>query len=265
MGAQPPFGPDDLKAPPLEGQAFLQFLQQARAERYPEPPPFYQELYAGRLNVDELKLWVKDLYCYWSHGVVYSTGAIFVKTNDEPTRTHILRRMVDIEGEEIAADLSGASTPAWEELWLRFGEGLGLTRDEITSWRPITRTYFAVTTLCTYARYWDWSWLDGIAGFYASDLFGADYLRRAYETLRSRYQIPDQHLEFFRVYLGDVASHLPWEEAALAYWACTTERQLTAGRAFVERLDIEYQLLYGVEKVRQDGFIEFQVPATASL
>ena len=28
------------------------------------------------------------------------------------------------------------------------------------------------------------------------------------------------------------ATHLPWEEEALAYWACTTERQLTAARAF---------------------------------
>lgn len=261
MGAQLPFGPDELMAPPMDGAAFVKFLERERSRRYPEPPPFYQALYDGSLSLDDLRLWVKDLYAYWDHGVVYSTGAIFVKTNDEPARTHILRRMVDIEGEDVVGDLSGSSTPAWEELWLRFGEGLGLSRDAITSWRPMTRTHFAISTLCTYSRYWDWSWLDGIATFYAADRHGSDELARAYESLRGRYAVDEPALEFFHVYLDDVAGHIPWEEEALSYWCCTTERQLTAARAFRERLDIEYQLLVAVDKARTEGRIEFQVPA----
>src|SRR5690348_2932966 len=143
MGAQLPFGPEDLKAPPLEGDAFIRFLQDEKARRYPEPPPFYQALCDGQLSRDDLQRWVKDQYVYWDHGVVYSTGAIFVKTNDEPTRTHMLRKLVDIEGENVVEDLSGSTTPAWEELWVRFGEGLGLARDEITAAKPFSRTYFA--------------------------------------------------------------------------------------------------------------------------
>ncbi len=261
MGAQLPLGPDDLKTSPLDGGSYIEFLNQERLRMYPDPPPFYQALFAGQLITDDLRLWVKDLYNYWDHGVTYSTGAVFVKTNDEPTRTQMLRRLVDIEGGDVVGDLSGSSVPAWEELWIRFGEGLGLRRDEITSWSPITRTHFAVTTLCTYSRYWDWTWLDGVASLYASDLHGRDHLVRAYESLRSSYRVPEPALEFFRVYLDDVASHIPWEEQALSYWACTTERQLTAARAFRERLDIEYQLLHGVEKARLEGRVEFQVPA----
>ena len=261
MGAQLPLGPEELKAPPLDGGQFIESLKQQRQTKYPEPPPFYQALFAGTLSRDDLKLWVKDLYNYWDHGVTYSTGAIFIKTNDEPTRTHMLRRLVDIEGEDVVEDLSGSSTPAWEELWIGFGEGLGLSRDEITSWRNITRTHMAIETLCTYSRYWDWSWLDGIASFYASDLHGAEYLERACQSLKSDYAVPDAALEFFRVYLGDIAAHIPWEEAALKYWCCTTERQLTAARAFRERLDIEYQLLAGVDRARSEGRVEFQIPA----
>ncbi len=144
MGAHLPFTPEDLDAPPLSGQAFIDSLHQQRSQRYPEPPPFYQALFDGQLTRPDLQLWVKDLYYYWDHGVVYSTGAIFVKTNDEPTRTHMLRRLVDIEGEEIVDEFTKTTTPAWEELWLRFGESLGLSRDDITSWRPISRTYFTV-------------------------------------------------------------------------------------------------------------------------
>src|SRR6266700_8134092 len=191
MGAQLPLGPDDLKAPPMDGAAFIRFLQEERLREYPDRPPFYQALLAGQVNMDDLRLWVKDQYSYWDHGVTYSTGAIFVKTNDEPTRTHMLRRLVDIEGEDVVGDLSGSSVPAWEELWIRFGEGLGLGREEIVSWSPITRTHFAVTTLCTYSRYWDWSWLDGVASLYASDLHGRDYLSRVYESLSSRHRVPD--------------------------------------------------------------------------
>jgi pyrroloquinoline quinone (PQQ) biosynthesis protein C len=261
MGAHLPFTARDLAVPPMSGPDFVKSLRAQRRQRYPEPPPFYQALFAGELGRQDLQLWVKDLYCYWDHGVPYSTGAIFVKTNDEPTRTHILRRMVDIEGEELVHEYTRTTTPAWEELWLRLGEGLGLERSEVTGWQPISRTHFAVTTLCSYSRYWDWTWLDGIATFYAADLHGQDYLTRARDALRSAYHVPTEAVEFFAVYLGDVASHLPWEEASLAEWCCSTERQLTAARAFRERLDIEYQLLYGADKARVDGQVEFQVPA----
>src|SRR5229473_2171888 len=97
---EPPYGPDDLKEPPLEGQAF------------------YQELDAGKLRREDLRVWVKDMYSYWDHALVYSTGAILIKTNDEQTRTNILRKLGDLEGKDVVNDLTGWTTPAYEELWL---------------------------------------------------------------------------------------------------------------------------------------------------
>lgn len=88
--SEPPYGPDDLKDPPLEGNAFMRFLHEEKARKYPQPPLLYQFLYDGRLRKDDLKLWVKELYAYWDYAMVYSSGAIFVKTNEEEVRTHIL-------------------------------------------------------------------------------------------------------------------------------------------------------------------------------
>ena len=51
--------------------------------------------------MDDIRLCVKDLYDYWDKGLVYATGAVYTKTNDEPVRTHMLRRMVDVEGEDV--------------------------------------------------------------------------------------------------------------------------------------------------------------------
>jgi pyrroloquinoline quinone (PQQ) biosynthesis protein C len=257
---EPPYGPDELKQPAMEGQAFLAFLEAEKARKYPEPPPFYQDLVAGKLRLDDLQLWVKDMYSYWDHALVFSTGAIFVKTNDENTRTHILRKLVDLEGEDTVHDLTGWTTPAYEELWLRLGEGLGLSRGEIEEWKPFTRSYYAQTTLCTLSRWWEWSWLDGVASFLAGDILGRENLSRVYEALQRHYQLPESALDFFRVYLDDLATHIPWERETLAYWCCTTERQLTAAKAFRYRLDIEYQLLVRVHTAVTSDRLPLQVP-----
>jgi pyrroloquinoline quinone (PQQ) biosynthesis protein C len=229
--------------------------------KYPEQPPFLQALCDGVLDTRALQFWIKDQYRYWDEALVYSTGAIYIKTNDEPLRTHMLRRMVDIEGEAVVEDLSGLTTPAYEELWLRLGEGLGVRREEVSDWRTFTRTHFAMSTLRTYSRYWDWSWLDGLATFYAVDLHWREYYGKVRDALADHYHVDDRALEFFSVLLADTESHIPWEEEALAYWPCTTERQLTAARSFRERLDIENQLLVALEQARTEEKLPYQVPA----
>lgn len=258
--SQIPFGPEELKAPPMEGQAFLAFLHAERARKYPDPPAFYRALRDGQLRKEDLQLWVKDLYYYWDYGIRFSTGAIFAKDNDEETRTHILKRLVDIEGKDVVQDLTGSRIPSYEELWLKFGEGLGLPRNEVLGWKTFTRSYYAVTTLCMYSRWWEWTWLDGIASLYAADLHHGQYLAQAHEAIQRQFDVPSESLEFFRVFLDDVAANIPWEEKALAYWCCTTERQLTAARALRERLMIEDQLLVSVERARTQDRVPLQVP-----
>jgi pyrroloquinoline-quinone synthase len=260
MMNHPPYSAADLQDPPLPGPEFIKLLHQERQEKYPEPPPFYQALFDGSLKREFLELWVKNMYYYWDYGLQFSTGAIFVKTNEEATRTHMLKKLVTIEGREIVNDLVGWTTPAYEELWLRFGESLGLSREEITSWRTFTRSYYAVSTLALMSRWWEWSWLDGVASFYSGDTLGKDLMSRAQEALKTHYGVPDEALEFFRTYVNDVSEDIPWEEACLSEWACTTERQLTAARAFRYRLDIEYQLVLPLHTAMTSEQLPLQVP-----
>ena len=261
MGNQTPFRPDELMAPPMQGTAFVHFLRREKTRKYPAAPPFIQALCRGELTMDQVWMWVKDLYPYWGDGLAYTTGAIYIKTNDEPLRTHMLHRMVDVEGKDTVADLTDWTTPAYEELWLRFGEGIGLSRGEVLEWQQFTRTFFSMRTLMTYSRYWDWTWLDGIATWYAADLYWREHYGAARQALSTKYGVADHALEFFDVLLEDVNSHVSWEEEGLAYWACTTERQLTAARAFRERLDIEYQLLLALNVARTSERLPFQTPA----
>ncbi len=255
-----PYGPEDLKEPPLTGEAFIRFLKDERSRKYPQPPPFYQGIFEGMMEKEHVKIWLKDMYTYWDYAMVYSTGAIYIKTNDEEARTQILRKMVDLEGKDVVNDLTGLTTPAYEELWLRLGEGLGLTREEILSWKSLTRSHYAITTLCMLSRWWEWTWLDGIASIYAGDLHGRDTLGKVGAALQKHYGVSQKHLEFFRAYQEDVESHLPWEEKALSYWCCTQERQLTVARAFRKRLDIEDQLLVAVQRAVTSERVPLQIP-----
>ncbi len=257
----PPYNRDDLAAPTLAGPEFLRLLESQRRERYPDPPEFYQALFNGTLQRELLALWVKNLYRYWDYGLHFSTGAIIAKNNDEESRKKMIRKIVRIEGKNVVNDLNPEWTaPSFEALWLRLGEGLGLSRDEITAFPMYTRSHFAVSTLCLFSRWWEWSWLDGVASFYAADTLGRDHMPRVHEALKRHYGVADAHLEFFPIYLEDVTESIPWEEEVLSEWACSTERQLTGARAFRSRLDIEYQLLLPLHHVASGERVPFQVP-----
>lgn len=257
--SQLPFGPEHLRGEPLEGKEFIRSLHQEQERKFPEPPKLYQMLFDGALSREQLQLWVKDMYYYWDN-IYHSTSAVYVKTNLESIRQSILRQMVEIEGEEIVNDVTGATTPAYEELWLRFGEGIGLSVGDILAWKPFTRTYYAMTTLFMYSRWWEWTWLDGIASLYAGDRWNHQLLQRCYQALRDHYKIDEDSLEFFQVHQRHTATHFGWQEEALSYWACTKERQLTAARAFRERLDIEDQVLTATHMAITGSRMPLQLP-----
>ena len=259
MLAQIPFSPEELGVRPLSGADFTKQLDETFAAKCGSLPSFYQRLVAGDLSVADLQVWIKDMHPYWDATLYYTTGAAFVKTNHEPTRTNMLRKLVDIEGKEVVNDINGWDTPAYEELWLRFGESLGVTREEVEAWKPFTRSFFANDVLCTLSRWWEWSWIDCVTSMYAGDLFLRAWAGPVRAALAEHYSIAPEALAFFDAVAQDTDAHLKWESETLAYWTCTTERQLNAARALRTRLDIESQLLQAIDSAAAGQWL-FQVP-----
>jgi pyrroloquinoline quinone (PQQ) biosynthesis protein C len=257
--AQIPYGPEELSVAPMSGSDYVKHLDETVWERCSDLPQFYARLVAGELSKDDLQVWVKDRYPYWDATLYYSTGAAFVKTNYEPTRTELLRKLVDIEGKDVVNDVNGWETPDYEELWLRLGEALGTARAAVDSWKPFTRSFLADDTLRTFSRWWEWSWLYCIGSMYAGDLFITQWAAPVRSALASHYGLSLDALVFFDAVVTDAVSHLKWESATLAHWACTTERQLTAARALRTRLDIESQLLIATERASRRDWL-FQIP-----
>jgi pyrroloquinoline quinone (PQQ) biosynthesis protein C len=259
MAQQPPLTPEQLKAPPLPGDEFVQRLQQQKTEKYPQLPAIYQAMADGSLERPYLEAWLKDSYYYWDN-LYRAVGGCFVKINVEELRSQVLVKMVNIEGKELAHEWNGSTTPAYEELWLRLAEGLGVPRAEVLAWKPFSRTHFAVSTLALYSHGYEWTWLDGIASLHAGDLHMQECMRVAQEALSTHYHVPESALAFFSAYLPDTQHDLEWEAEQLSYLCCTTERQHTAGRAFRERLDIENQVAQGAWLAREAEKSQERIP-----
>ncbi len=259
MAQQPPLTPEQLKAPPLASDAYMKQLDAWKQQKYPELPPLYRALAEGTLEREYLDAWIKDTYHYWDE-LYRSVGGCFVKINHEELRSQLLVKVVNIEGKELGHEWNGSTTPAYEELWLRLGEALGIPRAETLVWKPFTRTHFAITTRILYSSGYEWTWLDGVASLYAADLHMHACMSIALEALRTHYGVAGGALEFFSAYLADTEHDLGWERENLAYLCCTTERQHTAGRAFRETLDIENQIAASVWLAREAEKSGGQIP-----
>lgn len=263
--SQLPFRPEDLAQQALSPSAFLELLDSDYARKTIAPPLVYDQIIAGTLDLEVVRCWVKDMYLYWDT-LYFSTGGIFIKTNETKTREGMLRKLVEVEGRVVVNDVVPSWTnPAYEEMWLRFAAGLGVSRDEVTSWLTFTRSYFSISTLCLYSRGWEWSWLDGVANLYAADRFYIEYFPKVAASLRDNYNVSDESLKFFLAVVTDAMENVLFEQETLGYWACTTERQLTAARAFRERIDIEHQLLTSVNDLIGSGELSFQIPAGTAI
>lgn len=259
--SQLPFGPEDLKGPALSPDAFLELLESDFERKTAVLPLVYEQIIAGTLDIETIRCWAKDMYLYWDT-LYFSTGGIFIKTNETKAREGMLRKLVEVEGRVVVNDVAPSWTnPAYEEMWLQFANGLDISRDEVTSWPTFTRSYFSISTLCLYARGWEWSWLDGIANLYAADRFYIHYFPKISASLRNNYGIAEEALRVFDALVSDATENVLFERETLGYWTCTTERQLSAARAFRERIDIEHQVLASLDELIASGKLPFQIPA----
>src|SRR3954447_7013530 len=82
--------------------------------------PFYQAWTRGELSKDALQDYARQ---YYHHVAAFPTylSAVHAKCDDQPTRKQILSNLIDEE----------AGDPNHPELWLKFAESLGTSREEI--------------------------------------------------------------------------------------------------------------------------------------
>ena len=177
-------------APPVASEDFVGALR-AQGTRYHNLHPFHQRMDAGELSRDELQRWVTNRF-YYQKCIPLKDAAILSNCPEIAVRREWIQRIIDHDG---TADGTGGI-----ESWLRLGEALGVSRQELESERGVLPPLrYAVDAYVDFAR--RRPWIEAVASS-LTELFGPAAIRVRLEALERHYGwIDPAGLEYFRTRL----------------------------------------------------------------
>ena len=163
----------------------------AQGARYHDAHPFHRRMDAGELSREELQRWVANRF-YYQRCIPLKDAAILANCPEVEVRRVWIQRIVDHDG---TADAAGGI-----ESWLRLGEALGLTREELRlERRVLPAVRYAVDAYVTFAR--RKPWIEAVASS-LTELFGPAAIKVRLAALERHYPwIDPAGLEYFRARL----------------------------------------------------------------
>jgi pyrroloquinoline-quinone synthase len=145
-----------------------QFIARLRAQgaRYHNLHPFHRRMDAGELTREELQRWVANRF-YYQKCIPLKDAAILANCPEVEVRRAWIQRIIDHDG---SAEGSGGT-----ESWLRLGEALGVSREELASeQRVLPGVRYAVDAYVNFAR--QKPWVEAVASS-LTELFGPAAMR----------------------------------------------------------------------------------------
>lgn len=110
--------------------------------------PFQIAMHEGELTCEQLQGWVANRF-YYQIRIPNKDSAILANCPDREVRRRWIQRIIDHDGRE--------GSEGGIEAWIRLGEAVGLTRDELTSLKQVLPgVRFAVDAYLNYARSAPW-------------------------------------------------------------------------------------------------------------
>ena len=196
--------------------------------------PFYVAWTEGKLSKEVLAEYAKQ---YYAHVRAFPTyvSAVHSQCEDVSIRQELLENLIEEErGDE--------NHP---ELWLRFAEGVGATRDEVRNANLLPSTADSVARLKSLTRSEDYR--EGLAALYAYESQIPEVARTKREGLKSLYKIDDERaVSFFRVHEGIDVLHQKVEQQILSEKCQTADEQERAIAAATESAKALWSFLDGV-------------------
>ena len=174
-------------------------LRHAVAERSVLNHPFYQRWNEGMLDAETLKIYAAQ---YYHHVVAFPryVSAVHSQCEDADVRQALLENLIEEE--------RGAENHP--ELWMRFCEGLGLTRAEVLATKPMPATVALIETF----KGLTWrTWSEGLAALYAYEAQVPEVATTKMKGLKQFYGVTsDRALMFFKVHESADVAHRESEE-----------------------------------------------------
>jgi len=178
-------------------------------------------LIQGKLTREQVKMWVKQ-YHYYRANVPRKELYILANCPIRDVRISRVKKYLEEEDDRII----GGNTGPHSESWLKLGDGLGISREEMESFRDVIPEYRQLCdTWLNYAR--DHSWLDGAAMSFDEDVGtgkGGERLKLA-EAFSKFYGVPDAALVHYTVHAELDIEHGASTHELIREYALTDEQQ----------------------------------------
>ncbi|HRK04575.1 MAG TPA: CADD family putative folate metabolism protein [Chlorobiota bacterium] len=215
-------------------EEFLRRLDEIVAERHMLQHPFYIMWNEGALTLEMLREYAKEYYLQVHNFPTY-VSATHANCDDMAIRQMLLENLVEEE--------QGANNHP--ELWLRFAESLGVSREEIADRRYLFQTRASVRILKELARRNNPA--EGLAALYAYESQIPEISTTKIAGLKKFYGIDTENgLAFFAVHEHADEIHRTVTREALATMCQTDDQKQAALDAAREASDAFNLLLDGV-------------------
>lgn len=177
----------------LAPEALIDDLRSVLRGRYPVHP-VRRLLLGGELTREQLQGWAKNQF-HEFRNIHRFFGIRYQKCPIQALRRMLLENMVEEEGE----DLFGGEYPSHAELWTRFGEGLGIAREEMQGYEPLPGIKAALEMYVQLVQQSHWAVAIGTGLVFEGE--GPKRMGQERQALEAHYSwIPSEALAFFRAH-----------------------------------------------------------------
>ena len=213
-----------------------QFLAELRAvgrDRYHDRHPFHRRMNGGLLTGDQLRGWAANRFCY-QRCIPMKDAAILSNCPLPEVRRVWRQRLIDHDGQ---GDGEGGL-----EAWLRLGEGVGLSREEILDGRHVLPgVRFAVDAYVQFARTQPWPLAVASS---LTELFAPDLMAERLAAFERYYSwVPENSLDYFRARLNRARRDSDHALELTLTYCRTAELQRGAVAALAFKCDVLWTML----------------------
>ncbi len=219
----------------MSATGLIQRLDSMVAARHLLTHPFYQDWSAGRLTQDSLRDYAAQYYRHVEAFPRY-VSAMHSRCEDLPTRQALLENLI----EEERGDRNHP------ELWMRFAEGLGVSREEVCASVPRAMTKNLVDTFMTLSR--EGSIAAGLAALYVYESQMPAVAETKIDGLKRFYGIEsDDAVSFFSVHREADVDHAHTGAQIIERLADTPEGEAEVIEAADRAISALWSMLDGMQ------------------
>jgi pyrroloquinoline-quinone synthase len=225
-----------------ETESFVAALR-AQSRRYHDQHPFSRRMNEGSLSRGQIQGWVANRF-YYQEAIPRKDAAILANCPEREVRRRWVRRILDHDG---TADGEGGIEAGGIEAWLRLGEAVGLTREEVEDERHVVPgVRFAVDAYVTFAR--TRPWVEAVASS-LTELFAPDLMADRLAAFERHYPwIDPGGLAYFRARLTQAPRDSEHALQVVTERCRTPDQRAAAVAALSFKCDVLWSMLDAIDR-----------------